>query len=328
MIDYCKQILGKSIRDLTIEDLKVYFSEVREESEILEFKSGKGDFEGIFNKNILRTVSAFLNSSGGVLIWGSPEDKAPEKGMPKVCVGDLVPVNERKEKDQLINRIASSISYMPTGIKVERIDIENGYAYVIEVQESESKPHQLNGQYLIRLDGQSKPAPHYIVDSMFNQIKYPKLDGRIKFKTVRIHNKILVIEVDVLIFNKSPFINEKNLSFQLVVSNGIIMERNHWQYFSKDHKILHFGRPYAESHVLRFDNYNANEKIKIVLSFGGELAPALANNYEIDTRNMVDGDFKFNEYVMSCNENISYKSIQENLGKTHEENINKHLNRS
>lgn len=325
MIDYCKQIFGKSIRDLTIEDLKVYFSEAREESEILEFKSGKGDFEGIFNKNILRTVSAFLNSSGGVLIWGAPEDKEPEKGMPKVCAGDLVLVKTKKEKDHLINRISSSISYMPTGIRVERLDHEDGYAYIIEVQESESKPHQLGGQYFVRLDGQSKPAPHYFVDSMFNQVKFPDLDGRIIFATVDTARVgLLVIRFNVVIFNKSPFINERNLSFQLVASKGEFNASRKKEYYSKHFPVSHYGRPIAENHTYIYSGFQSAkdlEEINFTLAFGGELGPAKSTYYSFDFSHIKNGTFEFKKYIRLCEESVSFKQKHENLGKTHEDSL-------
>lgn len=220
MIDYCKQLFGKSIREITIEDLNLYFLEVKEETEILEFKSGKGDFEGVFNNNILKTVSAFLNSSGGVLIWGAPEDKAPEKGKPKVCVGDLVPVNDKKEKDQLINRISSSISYMPKGIKIERLDLDNEYIYIIEVQESGSKPHQLNGQYFIRLDGQSKPAPHYIVDSMFKQINDADTEIGLHLYDFLWAQGYLTLDFKMVVFNFSRFMPARNVNVNLYSNVG------------------------------------------------------------------------------------------------------------
>lgn len=220
MTDFCKQLFGKSIRELTIEDLSLYFSEAKEETEILEFKSGKGDFEGAFNKNILRAVTAFLNSSGGILIWGAPEHKIQENGNAKVCVGDLVPVHERREKDQLINRIASSISYMPTGIKIERLDLNQGYIYIIEVQESQSKPHQFNGQYLIRLDGQSKPAPHYIVDSMFKQINDADTEIGLHLYDFLWAQGYLTLDFKMVVFNFSRYMPARNVNVNLYSNVG------------------------------------------------------------------------------------------------------------
>ncbi|TCK80888.1 AlbA family DNA-binding domain-containing protein [Albibacterium bauzanense] len=178
-MNYCEQIFKKSLRELKYKDLESFFQQEREESEILEFKSlGRDTMDATLTKHVFRTVSAFLNSSGGILILGSPvpTEIIKYKKKVKICHGILTLTSEYIEKDILINRISTAISYMPIGINIQVIEQENKYLYLIEVQESNSKPHQHNGIYHIRLDGQSKPAPHYLVDAMFNQIKYPDLD--------------------------------------------------------------------------------------------------------------------------------------------------------
>lgn len=341
MIDYCKQILGKSIRDLTIEDLKLYFSEVKEETEILEFKSGQGDFEKIFNNNILKTVSAFLNSSGGVLIWGSPEDKAPEKGMPKVCIGDLMPVTERKEKDQLINRISSSISYMPTGIKVERLEDEIGYVYVIEVQESESKPHQLNGQYFIRLDGQSKPAPHYIIDSMFNQMKYPILEGYIDFTNLEKVPLGYNLYFDILVNNRSTYLCEKNLTIFIKTNYGTISRFSNSKETKLDSRFanfaqlpvvsnLHYGMPTRDTYKLFINNsevIHQDNIFTITLIFAGDKSPAKNSFYRVKITDDHKKGFDFKILVEYYFENKSFKELQDEEGTTNELFLKKSLRR-
>jgi len=330
MTDYCKQLFGKSIRELSIEDLNLYFSEIKEETEILEFKSGKGDFEGVFNNNILRTTSAFLNSSGGVLIWGAPEDKAPEKGKPKVCVGDMVLVKDKKEKDQLINRISSSISYMPTGIKVERLDSEKGYVYIIEVQESNSKPHQVNGQYYIRLDGQSKPAPHYIVDSMFKQIKSPELNGFISIENISKSSGTVVLDISVLIFNFSPFINDKNVFFELSTTLGAFTTSGNHQIKENKNGTLHFGTPWGMKYKLLIhdsDRVSVNNSVSILLIFGGEKSSATMSRYQFKLDQISTGAFDFKKHCIFVNENKTFTDINLVSGFNKEEILSSILNR-
>src|SRR5690606_14743781 len=212
---YIEKIFKKQLRDLSFDDVSNYFREPQEESEILEFKSGQGDFEGVFVKNILRTINAFLNSSGGVLIWGAPKETIDEKDKAKFCVGELTPLTISKDKDHLINRISSSISYMPIDIRLERLEKGDQYLYVFEVDESSSKPHQYNGSYYIRLDGQSKPAPHYVVDALFKQVKLPEVEGCINFSGFHFtQGDDIIMSVEVLVTNFSPFINEKNISYR------------------------------------------------------------------------------------------------------------------
>lgn len=293
MKDYCKQILGKSIRDITIEDLKEFFLEEKEETEILEFKSGKGDFDSIFTKNILKTTSAFLNSSGGVLIWGAPEDRPQEKGGPKKCVGELVLLKDRKEKDQVINRISSSISYMPNNIKVERLDSYHGFVYIIEVQESESKPHQYNGQYFIRLDGQSKPAPHYIVDSLFNQIKFADIECDVIIKDYKFdyfsnhHN----ITLAVYYFNFSKNIIAKNVELHLYLESGVFENNKLQDIEPKCTSSLHFGvNPSTTLKILINDEKFKNEEKIITLqsTIRADNAEARISKFNIDLEKLKD----------------------------------------
>jgi predicted HTH transcriptional regulator len=76
---YTPLLFGKNtLTDLKAEDLRRYFSEPKEESDKLEFKSfpliaGKHDHSGEREKAVLRTICAFLNTEGGILIWGAPK---------------------------------------------------------------------------------------------------------------------------------------------------------------------------------------------------------------------------------------------------------------
>jgi len=325
MKDYCKQILGKSIREITIEDLKSYFLEKKEETEILEFKSGQGDFEKIFNKNILRTVSAFLNSSGGLLIWGSPEDKVPEKGLPKVCIGDLVPVTERKEKDQLINRISSSISYMPTGILVERIDVTKGFIYIIEVQESSSKPHQLNGQYFIRLDGQSKPAPHYIVDSMFNQIKQVNVECHLKALSANVIANSTIITFSLKLFNFNSSLPGKEIHMFVNTSTGFFKENREKLIEIKPTKFLFYALEPSAEFTLEVNNneiqyLDYNSKLNIFLA--GENIPTKISEYEILYKERLED---IGKGLVIINSNVEASKIEDLIVNNREDSIKNFL---
>lgn len=331
MIDYCKQFFGKSLLDLTYTDIELFFEEDREESNILEFKSGQfntQDFDNILNKKIIRAITSFLNSEGGLLIWGSPKEKEKEKGGKKVKVaaGPLCPNVVFNEKDQLINKITRSISYMPTGITMTTLEFGGQYIYIFEIQESQSKPHQYADQYPIRIDGQTLPAPHYLVDSMFKMVKVPELDGRIKFHNIEFAaGNYIKIGISVVIYNKTAIINEKNLSFQLVVSPGIILSNSKSTYFSRTHNVLHYGRPYLEEHTIYISQEMFAKKpdvLDVILSFGGELGQALTSKYKINPRIFRTGIFDFKKYIIYSVENENFKKTTEALGVTHEESVN------
>jgi len=331
MTDFCKQFFGKSLLDLTFEDVELFFQEEREESNILEFKSGQHnaqEFDGNLNKKIIRAIASFLNSEGGLLIWGSPREVEKEKGNKKVkvAVGPLQPNHVFNEKDQLINKITRSISYMPTGIRMATLELGGQYIYVFEVEESQSKPHQYADQYPIRIDGQTLPAPHYLVDSMFKMVKVPELDGRIKFHNIEFSaGNYVKIGISVVIYNKTAIINEKNLSFQLVVSPGIILSNSKSAYYSKTHSVLHYGRPYLEEHTIYISKGMFAKKpdsLDVILSFGGELGQALTSKYKINPRDFRTGIFDFKKYIIYSVENENFKDTTEAIGITHEESVN------
>lgn len=170
IMNYCTSIFQKRVYDLTIADLLTFFSNEQEESNILEFKSGATALEDIYKE-----VSALLNSEGGVLIIGSP--KETKRGEKKVCIGELTPCSYRS-KDWLQQKLATSISPSPLGIKIQELSFKEGLVFVLEVPQSFNAPHQISerGQYYIRLEREAKPAPHGIVEALFFKRQRPDLE--------------------------------------------------------------------------------------------------------------------------------------------------------
>lgn len=68
-----QQFFGKPVDDLTYSDLTTHFAQPQEESDRIEYKSFResGDFKKK-EATILKTICAFLNSGGGILVWGAP----------------------------------------------------------------------------------------------------------------------------------------------------------------------------------------------------------------------------------------------------------------
>ena len=173
-MNFSQTYLGKSLEELTYKDIEEFFIEEQVETETLEFKSGElfktiNEFKDSLNKNINRSITAFLNSSGGLLIWGAPREYKKDGTNIKYCKGELYPINISRDKDSLISEITRAISHMPIGIKVKILSSEDGksHIYIFEVKESQSKPHQSNHRYFIRLDGQTQDAPHLFSTSTF-----------------------------------------------------------------------------------------------------------------------------------------------------------------
>jgi len=322
-MNFSQLYFSKLLTDITAEDVIKFFKVEQEETETLEFKSFsiKETFDSQLNKSVIRTLSAFLNSSGGMLIWGSPIGAKLEGKKEDIFIGDLTPLNELKEKDSLINTIASRISPLPVGIKVNIIQHDQGYIYIFEVTESISKPHQWNSQYMTRLDGQSKPAPHYLIDALFKQIKYPDLCGYIKFNRLESHNGYYYLNFTIYIINFSHFQNDTNVSFQLNCSPGFLTANTKTSYHSEEYKVIHYGRPISESHGIKISethSSNAKNIIKVSLAFGGVTSPAKSSMYQLNLGNKNESKNNANYLIETKEENIFFSEKLEKLGTNKE----------
>lgn len=183
---YTEELFNQPIDKITQLDLERYFLQERDETLFLEFKSFTDKVEDKRSKSVkeaerirgvLKTIDAFLNSSGGLLIWGAPESVEVERGERKVkmCKGPLAPVPTFYDRDAFINQLASQISPLPHGIRMQPVEVDGGYVYLFEVPESQSKPHQYDGRYYLRMDTRTDVAEHYLVEALFKQIRVPQL---------------------------------------------------------------------------------------------------------------------------------------------------------
>ncbi len=219
------RIFGKDLYNITKQDLAIFFQEEQEETSILEFKSG-----GVQISDLYKEICAFLNTEGGIIIIGSPEEKKVKtikKHAKRICSGELVPSHFRN-KDWLIQKISSNITPVPTGIKIQEIREQNGSYFIIEVPQSFNSPHQsLNdGRYYIRLEEEARPAPHGIIEALFYRRQKPQLKADINIydapEKPDEYNKI-VIEIR----NESEYPTDKiSFMLQLYNINDVIPETN------------------------------------------------------------------------------------------------------
>lgn len=189
--NYIEKIFGKNRNEITIDDLKEYFSTPQEESSVIEFKSGEVEIDSIFKE-----ITAFLNTEGGLLIIGAPRETKITIGKNgiKICKGDLTYSNF-KNKDWLYQKIASNIVPAPTDLKIEEYLTEDGNVFLIDIPQSLNPPHQCSsdGKYYLRLERDAKPAPHGIVQALFNKRRVPSLTAEINIEQIdQNSDKILV----------------------------------------------------------------------------------------------------------------------------------------
>jgi hypothetical protein len=332
-MNYCKSYFGKSVNDLTISDIEGFFKNERIENDHLEFKSihPSGSINEKY-KGIIRTVCALLNSGGGLLIWGSPEGERLEGKKEKSFKGNLTYFDEVLEKDSVVSKISDSINPLPSNIRINILEKSNSSIVIIEIDESEYSPHQTSDTYFMRIDGQTKPAPHHYIEALFKKIKYPNLEAFLKITKAEIyqtgtpHSKYL-IEFDLYFFNWSPLQNEEQLSFRVVAENGIYgrygqPEFNHLyrlsghEYFEENaREIFYFGEPVREAEVLLFDPYEVGQKQNravLFITFGGKLSPRKTSEYILDFTKIHSHDL--NDMIIQKKENRLTKDVQDDKG--------------
>lgn len=345
-MNYSENIFGKELNELTYADIEGYFEEEKEESNIIEYKSYSAKY-GNFNKNIegvIRGICAFLNSDGGILIWGSPEGQKVEGKQEKVFVGALSPIPELKGKDWFINKISDSITPLPVGVNFQTIENDGAYIYIFEIQKSNYSPHQYNNTYFARLDGQTKPAPHYLIEALFKKISFPHLEGFIKPIKISHNGRLYFLDIEIFIFNFSQLQNEENVSFRLLCPQGFFAKskvpqyQNMYDYEGHQlvHKdlidVLHFGSPNYHSEKLIF---NPNEiltkhqnKVDLLLTFGGKSSPLKSSEYILDF-SKIDWNRPDNPNYLfeDINENRIFAEIQKEKNTTRESTLKAILER-
>lgn len=342
MINYSKQYFGKNLEDLEYLDVANYFVEEKEESDKIEFKAFHSSF-GNFNKNlegVIRAACAFLNSNGGILIWGAPLGVKVEEKV--IFKGELALVNKLIEKDSIISKISDSITPLPVNINVQIIEQDSSYLYIFEIQISSYSPHQFKNTYWARLDGQTKPAPHYLIDALFKKVTYPNIEGYINLdKYGNYGDDKVYLDISIFMINFSELQNEYNITYTITCGQAIFEGflnphlRKYYSleghgYINKDIDILHYGAPITNSQKLIIDLSlladNYNYEMSLVLGFGGKKSPLKLSEYKLKFGGSVAAKNPVGLFH-SKEENILSVEKQRELGTTREIFLEKLLRR-
>ena len=210
--NFRSHFFNKDLKDLTYFDIEQYFTNPQEESSTLEFKSGEVEINDVFKE-----IAAFLNTEGGLLIIGAPREIKENKGKRNYsyCQGALT-YSKFAGKDWLNQKIFSNITPSPINIFIKEIITENGNIFVLNIPQSSTPPHQSNadGRYYIRIDNEAKPAPHGLIQALFDKRRKPKLAASVTRSKITSNKD----EIHVLFRNDSPVPAEK-LNFLIDVYN-------------------------------------------------------------------------------------------------------------
>lgn len=188
-------LFNKKLDQVTIEDLHLFFSTEQEETSTLEFKTGD-----VTIVDLCKEIASFLNTEGGHLVIGSPKEQTRKREGQEVtyCIGDLIPSATFRSRDWLAQKINSNISPAPAGFfGIQALNLNGGFIFVINVLQSTNPPHQVSaqGKYYIRMDRHSVPAPHGLVQALFNKRKLPKLETEIEIRSTNFGEDLITIVI-------------------------------------------------------------------------------------------------------------------------------------
>ncbi|EHQ24602.1 AlbA family DNA-binding domain-containing protein [Mucilaginibacter paludis] len=293
---YSNLYFGKDLATITYEDVRRYFEDDKDESDKIEYKSYHASDQVNHverEKGIIKTIVALLNSEGGIIIWGAPLGSVVEGKKEKIFTGELSPLDRLIEKDAFINRITDLITPAPRGVNFHRVQNGSQFIYIIEVQQSDYSPHQYQNNYFMRLDGQTKIAPHHYIEALFRKVTFPKLEGYVVIDQIYYENHKYNIQLSVRLFNKSKLQNEHNIYYRLYIKPGTFLSyRNglpnrdfisaHELAIQDAKPVLYYNEPLLAGHkiwVMDREVAITENEIQFILFFGGKQSPLMVSEY-------------------------------------------------
>jgi hypothetical protein len=296
-MSYARLFFGKEINEITYGDVENFFTDEKEESDKIEFKSYYSVYENHFSQKesgIIRAVCGMLNSEGGLIIWGAPKGQSVAGKKEKIYKGELSPLDALIEKDAFISRVTNLVTPSAKGIIFQRLEKNSRYVYLIEVQQSQYAPHQYNNTYYMRIDGQTRPAPHHYIEALFQRISYPNLEGKLLLDSVSSQLDLLyqTLRIKIDISNRSMFQNEHDIYIKLL-SERVLIESNDFNAFVRQTRdktgsemeiynvrsTLYHLAPLRNYFTVSFDK--DIKKGSLILIFGGKTSPLKMCKYNL-----------------------------------------------
>lgn len=320
---FSKVIFDKDLYDLEFTDLVLFFKFPKEETLNLEFKSfvAQGDYTKK-EETIKKSTCALLNSEGGIIVWGAPIEVRDTKGN-TTTFGALTPFNSKLDKDRLVNILTSSITPLPLGIRVKVLtNVAGDSIFIMEVEKSIDRPHQYDNRYFVRLDGQTRIAPHYIISALMKSKNFPILRGHIRLKSIDHEGDNILLYFRKLLFNTSLFVNDVNVYMSLIATPGNLIVDNvfHEGEYRVNFPIISYGSPFLTDFYLTIPSSCIYQEITLLFQFGGEKSPSKSSmyKYKINGRLTFGTIHDESEYLIEKSENkfpfdISNNSVDQNI---------------
>lgn len=161
-----------------------------------------------------KQVSAFANSGGGYLVFGISNG------------GQIEPceqlVGRQPMKDFLSVMVEQSVEYPIRHFRIHRIPLASDASqsvFVVEIEDSPAAPHQAKDEriYYYRIDGHSKPAPHFHVELLRSRMTKSVLEVQnvdYRLQTPGRNGGCMIMDVAMLVA-------VKNMSMQCASTWGV-----------------------------------------------------------------------------------------------------------
>ncbi len=167
--DWSSERLRRMLKDAVPEDLHLDY---KDKGSLLSNKKGE---------DISKHVSAFMNSDGGDLIYGVPEDK-DETGTPIPRSNNRQVIGFEKNevsKEQIENLITHNVSPRPGPdlFRISEIVYDQRLVFVVQVQVGIGEVWQAKDKrYYKRYNFKSEPMEHYEIELVRHRRKGPDLE--------------------------------------------------------------------------------------------------------------------------------------------------------
>jgi hypothetical protein len=342
--DFSALLFGKPWEEIGLPDIEAFFKREQTESDKLEFKSIPTNYSGQKedDRKILKSICGFLNAEGGVLVWGAPEENKMNPDPVQKYGGTLTPTSVFHEKDAFIAKVANRIVPSPKGIRFKAIPVDNKFIYIIDVPQSQFPPHQFEDIYYMRMDGQTKAAPHHYIEALFRRVAFPRLEAYLRIDDYLPENSDLFsIQCTVLFMNFSRYQNDENLHCRIISDQGRIMTL-HGSPSPLDTGIetgsdyipgiitqmIYYGNFVHHTFKLSLSRKRLAEtghQCDIRLHFGARYSPMKLSFYKLQIAStLVKG--RKNDIIVEKQENLFFHENEEDQGWTEQTLIEQNLN--
>lgn len=281
-MSYSQHFFGKKLDEIAEQDLLDFFLEPKEETDRIEFKAGIDKRTGKRTDIdiVLSSFNAFLNSAGGLLIWGAPY--GVKKGNKKIFHGPLTPLPDYDRDKVIGGSIANTIEPIPSGFRSQVIEVKEGAVVIFDIPSSDYKPHRFKHIFYMRMDGSTHKAPYHFVEALFKRVNYAETRGVIEMNPTEYPNlgKInkAAIDLRVIISNESLFRNDQDVFFTLHM-NGKLIVNSPTNALVKVPRILHYGLPFT---FTKQEYFTGGKTHILELLFGGRYSPLKKSVYKFE----------------------------------------------